>query len=284
VVAATGDDAFWGNLKRVIELGQPVADALHQLEGDNPRLSQLLAVWVTLIDHADAFDADHDHTGDMRVSPVFRRRFAIHYQPEWLAAYSLDPIHAKPFGGGGAWKLALALRDVPVPTAPNGAPLEFNFGPNNGQRIVKESDLLSCVVALVGADQRAAVRAELSQLKLRGVRGGLAEMLEDSICVAREEGKLAPLIDRISWWEAAADDGYPLVAKAAVKLLSCHATSCASERNWSLWGNVFTKARTNLALERGKKLIAIRHNERKSAASFKSEDEEVMLTLLEEPE
>ncbi len=32
-------------------------------------------------------------------------------------------------------------------------------------------------------------------------------------------------------------------------------TICASERNWSLWGNVFTKSRNRLAITRAEKLI-----------------------------
>ena len=73
---------------------------------------------------------------------------------------------------------------------------------------------------------------------------------------------------------------YPLLAKAAIKLLSCHATACASERNWSLWGNVCTKARSNLALQRAKKIIFIRHNSGYTAACDTGDDEEMTLALL----
>jgi hypothetical protein len=33
-----------------------------------------------------------------------------------------------------------------------------------------------------------------------------------------------------------------------VRLLSMHATSCASERNWSLWGSLYTQARNRQAI------------------------------------
>jgi hypothetical protein len=34
------------------------------------------------------------------------------------------------------------------------------------------------------------------------------------------------------------------------KLLTCHATSCATERNWSLWGCVYTSSRNALSGQR----------------------------------
>jgi len=48
---------------------------------------------------------------------------------------------------------------------------------------------------------------------------------------------------------------FPHVSRAAVRLLSAHVTSAASERNWSVVGNIFTKTRNKLALERAKKLV-----------------------------
>ena len=43
----------------------------------------------------------------------------------------------------------------------------------------------------------------------------------------------------------------------AAKLLSCHATSAATERNWSLWGRTYNSARSSLGMERAKAMIAI---------------------------
>ncbi len=42
-----------------------------------------------------------------------------------------------------------------------------------------------------------------------------------------------------------------------VRLLMFHATTCAAERKRSLWGNLFTKARNGLAIERAEKLVAM---------------------------
>jgi hypothetical protein len=45
-----------------------------------------------------------------------------------------------------------------------------------------------------------------------------------------------------------------------MRLLMFHATTCAAERNWSVWGNIFTKARNRLAIERAEKLVYARGN------------------------
>lgn len=50
---------------------------------------------------------------------------------------------------------------------------------------------------------------------------------------------------------------YPAISPVARQLLSLHATSCAPERNWSLWGKLYRKDRSRLALSRAEKLVAV---------------------------
>jgi hypothetical protein len=241
-------------------------------------------VAAACIQHADNFDAKYGLAGDARTSRIFRRRFAVHYQKEWAAAFALDPANA--VLTDNTWTFPLALRDLPEPTAPSGAPLEFSFGPKDKQRIMQPIHILSCVVELAGADNKAAVTSELNQLKLRGVSGDseLGSMLCDVAATRTEEDGTvirAPFMDRLAWWKNhAAKEGFPLLAQAAAKLLCCHTTSCASERNWSLWGNVYTKSRSNLALRRAMKLISIRHNSGARGA-YDTDDADVVLALLE---
>eukprot|EP00798_Chlamydomonas_sp_ICE-L_P017606 gene17606-23939_t len=45
-----------------------------------------------------------------------------------------------------------------------------------------------------------------------------------------------------------------------VRLLSLHASSCAAERNWSTWGRMYTKLRSNLSHQMAEKLIFIKSN------------------------
>ncbi|KAJ9526264.1 hypothetical protein QJQ45_009727 [Haematococcus lacustris] len=69
-----------------------------------------------------------------------------------------------------------------------------------------------------------------------------------------------PVSMRRAFWGKAGPRGFPHLAVAANRLLGVHATSAASERNWSAWGRLFTSARTRLTLERAKMLIYIKAN------------------------
>jgi hypothetical protein len=45
---------------------------------------------------------------------------------------------------------------------------------------------------------------------------------------------VAPVAQRRHWWATyMAQNGFPLMAKAARRLLAMHTTACAAERNWS---------------------------------------------------
>lgn len=55
-----------------------------------------------------------------------------------------------------------------------------------------------------------------------------------------------------------------------------HATSCASERNWSLWDDVYAKTRSQLAMDRVYELIFIRHNSRALCRDTAEDDDEVL--------
>jgi hypothetical protein len=59
-----------------------------------------------------------------------------------------------------------------------------------------------------------------------------------------------------------------------------HATSCASERNWSVWGQINTKLRAKLAIERAEKLVFIKQNHSQPGRA----DWEVLLRILEDEE
>ena len=56
-----------------------------------------------------------------------------------------------------------------------------------------------------------------------------------------------------------------------------HVTTCAAERNWSVWGYVYSKARNRLAIERAEKLIFIAGNK---GCMLERDSEEVVMKLL----
>jgi hypothetical protein len=90
---------------------------------------------------------------------------------------------------------------------------------------------------------------------------------------------VADISKRIRYWQKFLIQEYPLLTRAAVRLLPLHVTTCSCERNWSVWGSVYTKARNRLAIERAEKLIYIRCN---STTPSKKNDEEILLEVLAE--
>ena len=92
--------------------------------------------------------------------------------------------------------------------------------------------------------------------------------------------KMAAMTFRRKFWIKKLAGTYPALAFVANRLLRMHASTCASERNWSLWGNLFTKARNRLGLERAEKLIYIRQNSKATPTPLC--DEAVLMDLLSE--
>jgi hypothetical protein len=75
-----------------------------------------------------------------------------------------------------------------------------------------------------------------------------------------------PIGSRKGFWRRYGKHRYPNLAKLALCLLAAHSTSAASACNWTLWGRVYTSARTALGQERAKKLIMLIFNNRWSVA------------------
>jgi hypothetical protein len=65
----------------------------------------------------------------------------------------------------------------------------------------------------------------------------------------------------MSVWKKFSDE-MPEQCDVALKLLSCHATSAATERNWSMWGKMYTSAWFTLGTGNAKALFTIRAHEK----------------------
>ena len=93
---------------------------------------------------------------------------------------------------------------------------------------------------------------------------------------------VAPLSTRRMIWLGSEELGkkYPDIARSAVRLLSLHATSCAPERNWSVWGRLFrNKDRNWLGMARTEKLIYISSKAKSDRREMKSADEQELQLL-----
>ncbi len=112
--------------------------------------------------------------------------------------------------------------------------------------------------------QAAALQKEWSSYQLGSIPGPMAKHLP-SLTERECEGEdgphlLKPVQQRRNWWRVYGKGSFPLISKVASRLLSMHVTTCASERDWSLWGNVYVKARNRLALEKAERLIFVKGN------------------------
>ncbi|KAJ9506913.1 hypothetical protein QJQ45_002477 [Haematococcus lacustris] len=87
--------------------------------------------------------------------------------------------------------------------------------------------------------------------------------------------QLAKANHRRHFWSVHMGSLYPELAAVAIRVLSAHVTTAAAERNWSVFGQIFSKTRNRLTLESAKKIAYIRGN---SNVGMKGVDEEVVLS------
>ena len=86
-------------------------------------------------------------------------------------------------------------------------------------------------------------------------------------------------INHVNFWRYwASKHGIQISSRVAARLLYMHLTACACERNWSAWGQMYTKLRFKMAVERARKLIYVHGNGKESG----KEDMDLCLNLLEE--
>ncbi|KAJ9505989.1 hypothetical protein QJQ45_016977, partial [Haematococcus lacustris] len=185
------------------------------------------------------------------VLDLLRERLAKGYWPVMPAAYVLDGVNFAPPKDN--------LNASPQPPFGLLSPQEKEDAITTVARLSKllRSDLTDSQV-------KQAVQREVDVLQLGG--WGDSELERFAALLAPKPpdaaGRVAvePVSMRRAFWGKAGPRGFPHLAVAASRLLGVHATSAASERNWSAWGRLFTSARTRLTLERAKMLIYIKAN------------------------
>ena len=247
----------------MVQLTQPIADAIHQLEADAPLLSQLRRVWQDLLQHATTWAGQADVSSSLSsgVVAMFKARVTKHQNPAWAAAYLMDPINA-----------VEAVESTPQQPVFN---LPF------AQLTATERDAaLQCAKQLV--DDPVALQREWDTLRLMPLPSEMSSLVpilhqkKVNTVGKREVVQLQPAQARRNWWSHGTD--FPQLRQAALRLLSMHTTSCASERNWSIWGSIYVKSRNRLAVSRAEKLVFIRGN----SSVYSAQDVEVLLKLIEE--
>ena len=67
-------------------------------------------------------------------------------------------------------------------------------------------------------------------------------------------------VDPLQWWNANSAE-YPVLSRMAKRYLAIPASSAASERAWSMLGDIFTKKRNRLKPSTICKLLMLKHNQ-----------------------
>jgi acetone carboxylase gamma subunit len=240
---------FWVDLKKVLELMKPVAKAIPKLEADKPLLSTVYTIMMDLMKHAKDWEGKVGEVGTpeagklvnsaakyKRTAFAFEQRITSHMKPAIMAAWLLDPRNMEKVGG--VYHLA-----PDMDAAHKAAALKY----------ITERG--------TGIDELSALKTEVTSFKIVGI--------EDSECVDDLDLIKARIVEKkdvgdlcLKFWssEMGGKKEYPMVSKAATILLGMHASACATERNWSLWGNIFVKNRNNLKITKAEKMVFIRHN------------------------
>jgi hypothetical protein len=193
------------------------------------------------------------------------KHYRFSYDDTWPAAFLVDPINFIHTDGG--WML------------PYGVLVEGSEISDLGNLL---EDAKAAIVRLAGggAAGKSAVMKEFGELRMGGVPAVFSDLCETlAERNEQEDGsvQLRPAEYRRKFWQGHMSRKFPLMSAVAARLLSAHVTSCATERNWSLFGNIFSKTKNRLALERAKKLAFIRGNSKGSTGA----DEEVMLSVID---
>ncbi|KAJ9511827.1 hypothetical protein QJQ45_004382 [Haematococcus lacustris] len=175
----------------------------------------------------------------------------------------------------GACALQRAL-DVGAPPPPN--PYEPMVPADVVDDVKKELALFfyTSGTAFARADNPHMKRA----LKLLGVDSPSAKQLRTTylnnthaVLQRRVATMMETLLMRLTWWQIYAKPHFPALATAALRLLSVHVSTCASERNWSAWGRLFDDPRrSGLDMASAEKLIFIQTND-ELAANYDSVDQ-----------
>ncbi|KAJ9517343.1 hypothetical protein QJQ45_016713, partial [Haematococcus lacustris] len=217
---------------------------------------QVLKIWDDLVAHAKNWVSELGHPGGLDkvdasfvlgVSRIFKDRAVKHCQPVMAAARLLDPINFFDMGEHAQ----------PVPS----------FDSLSEQQ---QADLAPTVSRLAGASIGAAIRElnafENAEWNAAMKRRAQSMLQMQTLQQPTQPGQpsftpIASIEARQSFWKLQAAPQFPILAKAAQRLLSAHASTAAAERNWSMWGHTYHNAlRNNFSVEAAKREVYLKAN------------------------
>ena len=255
--AQSASEFLWENIELLCELYQPFSDAIHQLEADRPMLGQCYGVVMALHKHVSNFASKHAELRDgkvvLRLVETFQRRFngvrAPIYNPAYAAAFMLDPYFAVKDARGDWFPPAIEAEQLPGVMA-----LVQRVGGPLAERNLRKLMLTGFPADMSGFVEVVADHEEKENAVVAAVAATVGKK--------RKLAAMPTLSARMKIWEVYGKAHFSDLVPVALQLMACHATTCATERNWSLWGRVYTASRNALGIERAKKMIAICTNSR----------------------
>ncbi|KAJ9510165.1 hypothetical protein QJQ45_015641, partial [Haematococcus lacustris] len=229
-------------------------DAQFYVDLHNDLANKVMKIWRDLSTWAEQWaDAHGDPIGVNGVDPhfvlgvprLFNDRAKKHYQPVMAAARVLDPVNF-------------------LPTRPRAQPL-----PPMKDLTPEEQEDVVHVVARLAEVSEAEARRELRRFESGTWHPEMTRVANDIMSMAEageRDGRavtiIAPASQRLTWWQLLAQPHFPALAKAALRLLSVHVSTCAAERNWSAWGRLFADAlRSSMDMATAEKLVFIQTND-----------------------
>ncbi|KAJ9525386.1 hypothetical protein QJQ45_003206 [Haematococcus lacustris] len=134
----------------------------------------------------------------------------------------------------------------------------------------QQADLAPTVSRLAGASIGAAIRElnafENAEWNAAMKRRAQSMLQMQTLQQPTQPGQpsftpIASIEARQSFWKLQAAPQFPILAKAAQRLLSAHASTAAAERNWSMWGHTYHNAlRNNFSVEAAKREVYLKAN------------------------
>jgi hypothetical protein len=263
---------FWKHLNHAIDFLQPFNDYIHQIEADRPALGRVyeglmqldahvartMNKWKEIPELAESCDIAL-RTWERRLCNKHSSTVQPLLQAPHTAAYLLDPLYADVQSEG----------EVNVPKV-----------------AVENEQAAKNLIRRVGGMN--ALR-QFTTLLLEGYSGSMASAAhacakaisnpEVPAGTKRPRQQVASIKMRKGVWSRYGAEVYPDLAPVALRLLSMHPTSASTERNWALWGRVYTSTRNALGLERAKKLITFCFNSR--AQKVDMQDIALLLSVVE---
>jgi len=222
-------------IKDTVQALDPICDTIYTLEADKPLLSQVRGCWRGMNKHFAMIQSEQQipvHEADLLA--VLTERYRKSFHAAIPAAFLLDPAHAIDIGSSNIIPPWGSLHDEDRAAVKN---LLRRMAPRGKQNAVVEE-----LVQFIGAGYADKDFARAAMSKGTNEKG---QPIQKAVDLRR------------AVWRSCMEKKYPILSALALRLLSMHATSCMSERNWSVWRFTCRDNRRRLALQKAEKLVFI---------------------------